>query len=92
MQFEWDLAKAEKNLRKHGVAFPEAASVFGDPLSDTFPDPDHSIGEVRFVTVGRSLAGRLLVVGHTDRADTIRIITARPATSRERRYYENASR
>lgn len=92
MQFEWDPAKAERNQRKHGVDFTEAASVFGDPLSDTFPDPAHSVGEHRFVTVGQSSAGRLLVVGHTDRGDTIRIITARQATSLERRYYENTDR
>jgi uncharacterized DUF497 family protein len=92
MQFEWDAVKAATNLRKHAVAFTEAASVFGDPFSDTFPDPDHSVGEVRFVTVGRSLSGRLLVVGHTDRGESIRIITARHATPYERRYYEDTHR
>jgi len=89
MRFEWDPAKAGKNLKKHGVAFAEAATVLGDPLSETFPDPDHSLGEARFLTVGWSGLGRLLVVGHTDRDEAIRIITARVATPRERKYYEN---
>jgi uncharacterized protein len=92
MRFEWDPTKAEANLRKHAVAFTEAATVFGDPLSETFPDPDHSTGEFRNVTVGLSVASRLLIVGHTDRDDAIRIITARQATPRERRYYENKSK
>ena len=92
MRFEWDPAKAKANTRKHAVAFTEAASVFGDPFSDTFPDPDHSTGEFRYVTVGLSVAGRLLIVGHTDRDDAVRIITAREATPRERRYYENKSK
>ena len=89
MKFEWDQKKADINSRKHSVAFTEAATIFGDPLSETFPDPDHSIGEFRFVTIGESIAGRLLVVGHTDRGDMIRIITARHASSKERKYYEN---
>lgn len=92
MRFEWDAAKAKANFTKHAVTFTEAATVFGDPLSGTFPDPDHSVGEFRYVTVGQSRARRLLVVGHTDRDDAIRVITARPATPRERRYYENQSR
>jgi hypothetical protein len=91
MRFEWDQVKAGKNLKKHGVAFAEAATVLGDPLSETFPDPDHSLGEARYVTVGWSAAGRLLVVGHTDRGDSIRIITARQATPYERKYHENKS-
>ena len=91
MRFEWDPEKAETNLKKHAVAFTEAATVFGDPLSNTFPDPDHSIGEFRYLTVGQSVTGRLLVVGHTDRNEKIRIITARQATPREKRYYENKS-
>ena len=92
MRFEWDQAKAETNLKKHAVAFTEAATVFGDPLSDTFLDPDHSLGEFRYVTVGQSVAGRLLVVGHTDRDDAFRIITARRATHHEKRYYESKSK
>ena len=88
MQFEWDSAKAVENLTKHGVSFQEAATVFRDPLSATGADPDHSIGEERFITFGVSTSGRLLVVAHTEDGDTIRIITARPATAAERNIYE----
>jgi uncharacterized protein len=80
--------KAAGNLRKHGVSFKEAASVFFDPLSATGDDPDHSLGERRFVTFGKSSSGRLLVVAHTERDDAIRIITAREATPTERNLYE----
>jgi uncharacterized DUF497 family protein len=83
MQFEWNPDKASRNLQKHGVSFQEAAMVFGDSLSATFPDPDHSIGESRYVTIGLSRLGRLLVVAHTDRGDRIRIISARVATRQE---------
>ena len=89
MNFTWDPAKAEKNRRKHKVSFDEATTVFGDPLAGTIPDPDHSVGEHRFVTVGVSSARRLLVVSHTDDDDTIRIITAREATAHEKKQYEN---
>lgn len=88
LNFEWDAAKATANLRKHGVAFDEACSVFADPLSRTIRDPMHSVGEHRFVLLGRSSAGRLLVVAHTDRGATIRLISARPATRPERKAYE----
>ena len=88
MQFEWDPAKATENLAKHGISFQEAATVFRDPLSATGADPDHSIGEERFITFGVSTSGRLLVVAHTEDGDTIRIITARPATAAERKIYE----
>ncbi len=88
MQFEWDPAKAAENLQKHGVSFEEAATVFRDTLSATGPDPDHSVGEERFVTFGVSTSGRLLVVGHTEHGDIIRIISARPATPGERKLYE----
>jgi uncharacterized DUF497 family protein len=88
LQFEWDSAKAVENLAKHGVSFQEAATVFRDPLSATGADPDHSIGEERFITFGVSTSGRLLVVAHTEGGDTIRIITARPATAAERKIYE----
>ncbi len=67
MQFEWDRKKAKKNLRKHKVSFDEAITVFYDPLSATFDDPDHSIDEERFITIGYSSRGRLLVVSHTER-------------------------
>jgi len=88
LQFEWDSAKAADNLAVHGVSFEEAATVFRDALSATGPDPDHSVGEERFVTFGVSTSGRLLVVAHTEIGDIIRIISARPATSGERKIYE----
>jgi uncharacterized DUF497 family protein len=74
--------------KKHGISFEEAATVFGDPLSDTFDDPDHSANETRFVTIGTSGRGKLLIVAHADRADSIRIISARELTKQERRSYE----
>lgn len=89
MQFEWDREKARKNLKKHKVSFDEAMTVFYDPLSATFDDPDHSVDEQRLITVGYSSHGRLLVVSHTERGKAIRIISARTATSHERRRHEN---
>ena len=89
MQFEWDPAKAEENLAKHAVPFSEAMTVFGDPLELVIPDPDHSTGEPRFVSMGLSAAGRLLVVSYTERQGSIRLISARPATTRERKEYES---
>ena len=88
MQFTWDPAKAEENLRIHGVSFQEATTVFGDPLAGTIPDPEHSVGEERMITMGQSRAGQLLVVCHLEQGDTIRIISARRATSHERKDYE----
>lgn len=88
LSFEWDGKKAKQNLRKQGVSFEEATTVLGDPLSLTIPDPAHSGREERFVTLGRSSRGRLVVVVLTERADRIRIISARRATRRERRSYE----
>jgi len=88
MQFTWDPAKAEQNLLDHGVSFQEATTVFGDPLAATIPDPDHSVGEERLITMGQSSAGQLLVVCHVEQGDTIRIISARRATSHERKDYE----
>jgi uncharacterized DUF497 family protein len=88
MKFEWDLQKADSNLKKHGVSFQEAASVLGDALSITYHDPDHSVREHRFITVGTSRTGRVLMVAHTDRGDNVRIISARKTTRQERRYYE----
>ena len=90
MKFEWDEVKAASNLRKHGVSFEEASTAFADDLSLTGDDPDHSHGEHRFVTFGVSSAGRLLVVSHMERTANIRIISARPATQAERKYYEEA--
>ncbi len=91
MDFEWDEAKAETNLRKHGVTFLEASEVFRDPLSDTFDDPDHSDREDRFLIIGATGAGRLLFVAFTERDETLRIISAREATRQERYEYENQS-
>jgi hypothetical protein len=88
MYFEWDDAKATANLRRHGVSFEEASSVFFDPLAVAGGDPDHSDGEERWITFGISSAGRLLVISHTERGDAIRIISARTATQAERRIYE----
>jgi uncharacterized DUF497 family protein len=88
IEFEWDPAKEAANQRKHGVSFHEAATVFKDPLSWTFPDPDHSDGEYRWLTIGLSAEGKVIVVSHTDRGRGTRLISARPATRRERRDYE----
>ena len=89
LSFEWDGEKARSNERKHGVSFDEAATAFGDPLSVTIPDPDHSEDEDRFILMGSTYLGRVLVVVHTDRGDNIRIISARRATRMERRQYED---
>ncbi len=88
LTFEWDSRKARSNLSKHGVSFAAASTVFGDSLSLTIPDPDHSIAEHRYITMGRTFDGKLLVVVHTDRGDNIRIISARRANRRERKSYE----
>ena len=88
MRFEWNALKAGASLRKYGVSFEEASSVFFDPLSATGDDPDHSLDERRFVTFGMSSSGRLLVVSHAEGHDVIRIITARQATRGERKLYE----
>lgn len=88
MQIEWDPKKADSNLEKHGVPFDEAATAFGDPLSMTIADPDHSDDEERFVLLGQSFAGHLIAVIHTYRDERIRIISARIATRNERRSYE----
>jgi len=86
--FEWDPEKAEKNKTKHRVTFEEAASVFFDPLSRTIADPHHSTDEDRWIILGQSNRGRLLVVVHVDRGTNIRIISARVATKREKQNYE----
>ena len=88
-EFEWDPIKAASNLQKHAVSFTEAATVFFDPLSITVPDPMHSLSEDRFVITGLSYQQRHLVVVHSDRGDRIRIISARSATSSERKKYES---
>jgi uncharacterized protein len=89
MDFEWHAAKAASNIEKHGVSFIEAMTVFGDPLEVTIPDPDHSSGEVRFLSLGRSRQGRLLVVAYTEREGRVRLISAREAAPRERKLYES---
>ena len=87
--FSWDPAKAAANMRKHGVGFPEAVTAFGDPLSLTVPDPDHSMSESRFLLIGVSTRKRLLVVIHAERTEAeIRLISARPASRSERQQYE----
>jgi len=88
LTFEWDLRKARSNFAKHGVGFEEASTIFSDSLSLTIPDPEHSLSEERYITMGRAFTGKLLVVAHTERGDNIRIISARAASRRERRFYE----
>jgi hypothetical protein len=86
--FEWDAKKAQANLSKHGVSFAEAVTVFGDPLAMNMPDPDHSDSEQRFIVLGMSDRFRLLVVSYTERPPRTRIISARLATRKERKQYE----
>ncbi len=88
--FEWDAEKAASNEEKHGLSFEEASTAFGDPLSITIDDPDHSEDEARHLLLGTTHTGRLVVVVHTDRDDAVRLISARLATPRERRSYEQA--
>ena len=88
LRFEWNARKSAENARKHRVTFTEATTVFDDPLSVTIPDPDHSIGEQRFLLLGMSNRGRLLVVAYAERDATIRIINARRADRHERQTYE----
>jgi uncharacterized protein len=90
--FEWDHRKAESNLAKHGVTFVEASSIFLDPLARIFDDEDHSADEIREIIVGRSLAGRLLMVAYAERKGAIRIISARRATRLETSDYEENAR
>ena len=86
--FEWDRKKARLNLRKHNVEFDEASTVFGDPLALLMPDPDHSVGEMRYILLGMSNRQRLLVVAFAERPPRTRLISARLATRQERRKYE----
>jgi len=88
LNFEWDPNKDASNLEKHGISFAEASTAFFDPLSSTVLDPRHSDDEARFVLIGLTYAGRLVVVFHTDRGEAVRLISARPATRRERQAYE----
>jgi len=91
LSFQWDEDKARTNLVKHGISFTEATTVFGDPLSVTIPDPEHSQAEDRFIILGHSHQQRFLVVVFTERGDSIRVISARRASRRERRDYEEDS-
>jgi uncharacterized protein len=86
--FEWDPEKAERNHRKHGVSLPEGSTVFRDPLAITLHDIVHSGEEQRYLLIGTSSSGRVLVVVHTERGRRIRLISARPATAHEKRAYE----
>jgi uncharacterized protein len=90
VQFEWDDQKALSNLKKHGVSFHEAASVFGDPLAVTFGDPYHSVHELRLLTFGITHCGKMIVVSHTERNATIRIISARIMSKYERKIYADS--
>ena len=90
MDYDWDPKKAKKNLEKHAVSFEEGASVFNDPLYVDFYDPDHAIDEHRYIIIGLSGAGRLLLVSYTERENTIRLISAREVTPAERKAYEEA--
>ena len=90
LEFEWDVRKAEENLRKHRVSFQEAITIFSDFLSLTIPDPLHSRTEERWVTIGHSEKQRLLVVVHTEKGNVVRIISARKTTSYERKTYESS--
>jgi uncharacterized DUF497 family protein len=92
VEFEWDANQATLNLSKHGVSFAEAMTIFGDPLEAMIPDPVHFGSEVRFVSVGLSEAGRVLVVAYTERDRRVRIISAREPTPGERRQYESKDR
>ncbi len=88
LEFEWDTEKSKKNMSRHGVSFIEAATVFSDSLSMTYSDPCHSHDEKRFIIIGLSSSGKLLMVSHTERNDKIRIISARKLTRKERKQYE----
>jgi len=89
LTFEWDSMKAGENLRRHGISFEEASTAFQDPLSRTIHDPDHSDEEDRFLLLGQTDRGRLVVVSHTERGSRIRLINARIAERRERKTYED---
>jgi len=89
VRFEWDAEKAASNFAKHEVSFEEASTVFGDRLATTVLDPDHSIGEDRWLTTGLSSQQRVVIVWHTNRGEAIRIVGARQPTARERRIYES---
>ncbi|MCZ8308060.1 MULTISPECIES: BrnT family toxin [unclassified Microcystis] len=85
----WDQDKANNNIKKHSISFEEAVTVFGDSLAVTILDPDHSVGEFRFLTIGQSKSQKLLVISHTERENEIRLISARLASKQERKNYES---
>ena len=89
MQFEWDPEKAKRNFKKHGISFEEGVTVFYDPLSASFDDPDHSVREQRLITIGSSSRGGLLVVSYAEKGKALRIISARLANALERKRHEN---
>jgi hypothetical protein len=91
MTFQWNPDKASSNVKKHGVSFEEAVTVFGDPLAVTISDPDHSVDEFRFLTTGQSRLQRLLVVSHTERQGEVRLISTRLATRQEKQNYESGT-
>jgi uncharacterized protein len=86
--FEWDEVKAKANLKKHGVSFDEGKTIFNDPFLFTFADNEHPVNEERYINIGLSASGRVLILTHTERQDKIRIISCRKATVHERRFYE----
>ena len=88
LRFEWNFSKAETNIKKHGVPFEEAVTVFDDPMFITFIDQEHSYDEDRYITIGLSNSARLLMIAHTDRSGLIRVISARKATKKEQLFYE----
>jgi hypothetical protein len=92
IRFEWDRRKAASNLRKHGVSFDEALTVFRDPLARIFDDEDHSMREAREIVIGHSVKERLLVISFVDRQEAVRLVNARKATRREREDYEKSVR
>lgn len=91
LTFEWDEVKSKANLQKHKVSFEEGKTIFNDPFLFTFPDDEHSANEDRFINIGLSANGRILVLTHTEQQDKIRIISCRKATARERKFYEEGS-
>ncbi|MFH0996082.1 MAG: BrnT family toxin [Pseudomonadota bacterium] len=90
LTFEWDEVKAKENLKKHGVNFEEGKTIFNDSFLFTFPDIEHSVNEERYINIGLSANGRILIVIHTERQEKIRIVSCRKATARERRFYEES--
>ena len=88
LTFEWDEEKAKENLKRHKVSFEEAKTIFNDPFLLTFPDPDHSEGEERYLNIGQSATGKILIVIHTERQSCIRLISCRKTTKKERTSYE----